>query len=127
MRKSIVALALGIGLTGQPTKALTEVLGFAGVGSQNCNVVSQNAIPGRGSEQNFMTQIVFMWVQGYMSGFNGYSYMVNGGTYDLGSASTDAQWEYIVSFCRSNPNTPIVKAIQEMQRRLLTVMPPARQ
>jgi hypothetical protein len=62
-----------------------------------------------------------------MSGFNGYSYMVNGGTFDLGSTSPEAQWEYIVSFCRSNPNTPIVKAIQEMQVRLLKVMHPLRQ
>jgi len=71
-----------------------------------------------------MTQMVFIWVQGYMSGFNGYSYMVKGRTFDLGSASPEAQWEYIVSFCRSNPNTPIVKAIQEMQLRLLKVLDP---
>jgi hypothetical protein len=108
----------------QPMKALTEELGFAGVGVQNCSVVNKNAIPGRGSGQNFMTQMVFTWVQGYMSGFNGYSYMVKGRTFDLGSASTEAQWEYIVSFCRSNPNAPIVKAIQEMQLRLLKVLDP---
>jgi len=71
-----------------------------------------------------MTQMVFIWVQGYMSGFNGYSYLVKGRTFDLGSASPEAQWEYIVSFCRSNPNTPIVKAIQEMQLRLLKVLDP---
>jgi hypothetical protein len=108
----------------QPMKALTEKLGFAGVGVQNCSVVNKNAIPGRGSGQNFVTQMVFTWVQGYMSGFNGYSFMVKGRTFDLGSASTEAQWEYIVSFCRSNPNTGIVKAIQEMQVRLLNVSDP---
>jgi hypothetical protein len=85
----------------QPTKALTEELGFAGVGTQNYNVVNKNAIPGRGSGQNFMTQMVFTWVQGYMSGFNGYSYMMKGRTFDLGSASPEVQWEYVVSFCRS--------------------------
>jgi hypothetical protein len=110
----------------QPMKAVTEELGFAGAGAQNCSLVNRNTIPGRGSEQNFVTQMIFSWVQGYMSGFNGYSYMVKGGTFDLGSASTEAQWEYIVSFCRSNPNTPIVKAIQEMQLKLLKTMPPLR-
>ena len=106
----------------QPIKALTEELGFAGVGVQNCNVLNKNTIPGRGSGQNFTTQMVFTWAQGYMSGFNGHSYMVKGRTFDLGSASAEAQWEYIVSFCRSNPNTPIIKAIQEMQLRLLKVL-----
>ena len=113
-----------LSVSSQPMKALTEELGFGGVGAQNCSVVNKNTIPGRGSAQNFMTQMVFIWVQGYMSGFNGYSYMVKGRTFDLGSASPEAQWEYIVSFCRSNPNTPIVKAIQEMQLRLLKVLDP---
>src|SRR5689334_6727482 len=80
-------------------QALTEELGFAGPGAQNCSVVSQNAIPGRGSGQNVVTQNVFSWVQGYMSGFNAYSYMVKGGAFDLGAASPEAQWEYLVSFC----------------------------
>jgi hypothetical protein len=103
----------------QPMKALTEELGFAGAGAQFCNLVNKNTVPGRGSEQNSVTQMVFSWVQGY-----GYSYMVKGKTFDLGSASPEAQWEYIVSFCRSNPNAPIVKAIQEMQFRLLKVLEP---
>jgi hypothetical protein len=30
----------------QPTKALTEVLGFAGPGTQNCSEVNRTAIPG---------------------------------------------------------------------------------
>ena len=124
-----------LSVSSQPMKALTgaesnrhgaggKELGFAGVGTQNCSVVNKNAIPGRGPVQNFMTQMVFTWLQGYMSGFNEHSYMVKGRTFDLGSASTEAQWEYIVSFCRSNPDTPIVKAIQEMQLRLLKVLDP---
>ncbi len=113
-----------LSVSSQPMKALTEELGFAGAGAQNCSVVNKNAVPGRGPAQNFVTQMVFNWAQGYMSGFNGYSYMVKGRTFDLGSTSTEAQWEYIVSFCRSNPNTPIVKAIQEMQLRLLKVLDP---
>lgn len=110
----------------QPTKALTEELGFAGPGAGNCSLVNKNTIPGRGSEQNSVTLMIFSWAQGYMSGFNSYSYMLKGRTFDLGAASTEAQWEYIVSFCRSNPNAPIVKAIQEMQFRLLKVLEPLR-
>jgi hypothetical protein len=106
------------------SQALGEQLGFAGAGAQSCGVVTQSAIPGMGSGQNIVTQNVFSWIQGYMSGFNGYSYLVKGGTYDLGSASPEAQWEYIVSFCRSNPNTEIVRVIQEMQAKLLTVIRP---
>jgi hypothetical protein len=108
----------------QPRKALSEQLGFFGAGAQNCSEINRAAIPGKGPGQNTLTNMLFTWVQGYMSGFNGYSYMVNGRTFDLGSASPEAQWEYIVSFCRSNPNTFIVKAIQEMQVRLLKIMPP---
>jgi hypothetical protein len=106
------------------SQALGEQLGFAGVGTSSCAVVTQSAIPGRGPTQNDMTVMIFSWIQGYMSGFNGYSYLVKGGTYDLGSASPEAQWEYIVSFCRSNPNTIIVRALQEMQAKLLTVIRP---
>jgi hypothetical protein len=120
----LVSIMIAALCVSHPPKALTEELGFAGAGAQYCNIVSQNTIPGKGSGQNFTTQLVFTWVQGYMSGFNGYSYNVNGATYDLGSTSPEAQWEYIVSFCRSNPNTPIVRAIVEMQNKLLKIIRP---
>jgi len=38
---------------------------------------------------------------------------------DLGAVSPEAQWEYVVSYCRSNPHEGIVRAIQEMQIKFL--------
>ena len=55
-----------------------------------------------------------------MSGFNGYSLMVNKTSpLDLGATSAEVQWEYIVSYCRSHPTDFIVKAIQDLQLKLL--------
>jgi hypothetical protein len=56
----------------------------------------------------------------YMPGFNGYSLMVNRTSpFDLAANSTEVQWEYVVSYCRSHPADSIVKALLEMQSKLL--------
>jgi hypothetical protein len=55
-----------------------------------------------------------------MSGFNSFQLMTQDrSSFDLGAASPEAQWEYIVSYCRSNPQEFIVRGIQEMQLKLL--------
>src|ERR1700730_6635261 len=100
MRYFVLLCALGVIVT---SRAAFAGLALAGVGAQNCSLLNQFATPGRGSEQNFTTQLVYTWVQGFMSGFNGYSLLIGGKSYDLSAASHEAQWEYIVSFCRSNP------------------------
>jgi hypothetical protein len=98
----------------------TAELAFAGAGANQCNVVNSNASPGRGSGQNVVTMNTFSWIQGYMSGFNSFRLLTQQRTsFDLGAASPEAQWEYIVSYCRSNPAESIVRAIQEMQLKLL--------
>jgi hypothetical protein len=95
-------------------------MAMAGAGSAQCDLVNSNAVPGRGTNNNFVAQMLLTWVQGYMSGFNGYSLMVNKTSpFDLGATSPEAQWEYIVSYCRSHPTDFIVKAIQEVQLKLL--------
>jgi hypothetical protein len=100
--------------------AATAELAFAGAGSGQCNVINSNAIPGRGSEQNRITLMLFSWIQGYMSGFNSFQLLTqNTASFDLGAASPEAQWEYIVSYCRSHPHEFVVRAIQEMQLKLL--------
>jgi hypothetical protein len=102
-----------------PTAAAAE-LAFAGAGSNQCNMINSNAIPGRGSGQNIVTMSTFSWIQGYMSGFNSFQLLTQQRTsFDLGAASPEAQWEYIVSYCQSNPAESIVRGIQEMQLRLL--------
>jgi len=96
-------------------------MAMAGAGSAQCDLVNSNAVPGRGTDNNFVAQLLFTWVQGYMSGFNGYSLLVNKTSpFDLGATSPEAQWEYIVSYCRSHPTEFIVKAIQEVQLKLLS-------
>jgi hypothetical protein len=56
-----------------------------------------------------------------MDAFHGFQLLVEQTTsFDLGAVSTEAQWEYIVSYCRSHPYEPIVRAVQEMQLKLLT-------
>src|SRR6516162_572568 len=98
----------------------TAELAFAGVGAQQCTYVNSNAIPGRGSGQNLATMITFSWIQGYVSGFHGFQLLVQQTTsFDLGAVSPEAQWEYIVSYCRSHPHEGIVRGIQEMQLKLL--------
>jgi hypothetical protein len=62
-----------------------------------------------------MTMFVFTWAQGYMSGFNGYSLMINKGYVNLGAVSAEVQWEHIVSHCRSHPADYIVQAVQSLQ------------
>jgi hypothetical protein len=69
-------------------------MAFAGAGSDQCNLINSNAVPGRGPDQNVVTQHVFSWVQGYMSGINHYSIMIGKASlFDLGAASPEAQWE----------------------------------
>lgn len=100
--------------------ALTRELAFAGAGAGQCQLVNANAMPGRGSDQSNVSMLIFTWVQGYMSGFNSYALLINQASpFNLGAASTDAQWEYIVSYCRSHPADYIVKAIQDMELKLL--------
>jgi len=98
----------------------TAELAFTGAGSGQCNVINSSAIPGRGSGQNTTTMMMMSWIQGYMSGFHGFQLLTQKTTsFDLGAASPEAQWEYIVSYCRSNPHEFIVRGIQEMQLKLL--------
>lgn len=113
-------VATGMIIVSSATLCVADELGFAGPGAQNCGVLNQNAQPGRGSDQNLASMLIFSWVQGYMSGFNGYSYMIgNNRTFNLGAASPAAQWEYLVSFCRSNPHLSLVRGIQDLQLKLL--------
>jgi hypothetical protein len=112
------ALALATYLLFAPTA--TAELAFAGAGAQQCSAINSNAIPGRGSTQNTMTLMIFSWIQGYMSGFNSFQLLTQRSTsFDLGAVSPEAQWEYVVSYCRSNPHEGIVRALQEMQLKLL--------
>jgi hypothetical protein len=119
-RSMLAVASLVAAITASSGPALAEALGFAGAGAIGCQQLNSNTIPGRGSGQNTVSQLVFSWVQGYMSGFNSYSYLIkNDAPFDLGAASTEAQWETIVSYCRSHPYDPIVRAIQDMQLKLL--------
>src|SRR4051794_448637 len=116
MRRSLLWIGLLIALTtvGSFRSAEAE-MSMAGAGSSQCDLVNSNAVPGRGTDNNFVAQLLFSWVQGYMSGFNGYSLLVNKTSpFDLGATSPEAQWEYIVSYCRSHPTDFIIKAIQEL-------------
>jgi hypothetical protein len=102
------------------TPTATAELAFAGPGAVQCNVVNANAIPGRGSGQNIVTMSIFSWIQGYMSGFHGFQFLIQqNNSFDLGAVSPEAQWEFIVSYCRSHPHEFIVRGIQEMQLKLL--------
>jgi hypothetical protein len=119
-RRSVFCAALLIIILAASSRQAVAELAFAGAGASQCDLINSNAAPGRGSDQNDVTRYVFNWVQGYMSGFNGYSLMINKGSpFDLGAASPEAQWEYIVSYCRSHPHDFIVKAIQDVQLKLL--------
>jgi hypothetical protein len=101
-------------------RAAHAELAFAGAGAQQCNVVNSNAVPGRGSGQNTVILMIFSWIQGYMSGFHGFQLLTQDSTsFDLGAVSPAAQWEFIVSYCRSHPHEQIVRGIQELQLKLL--------
>jgi hypothetical protein len=55
-----------------------------------------------------------------MSGFHGFQFLIQqNNSFDLGAVSPEAQWEFIVSYCRSHPHEFIVRGIQEMQLKLL--------
>jgi hypothetical protein len=120
-RRSVFCAALLIIILASSSRQAVAELAFAGAGASQCDLINSNAAPGRGTDQNDVTRYVFNWVQGYMSGFNGYSLMMinKGSPFDLGAASPEAQWEYIVSYCRSHPHDFIVKAIQDVQLKLL--------
>ncbi len=119
-QRSVFSAALLIIILASSSRQAVAELAFAGAGASQCDLINSNAAPRRGSDQNDVTRYVFNWVQGYMSGFNGYSLMISKGSpFDLGAASPEAQWEYIVSYCRSHPHDFIVKAIQDVQLKLL--------
>lgn len=92
---------------------------FMGAGTQQCQTLNKRAIPGRGSDQNLATQLIFTWAQGYMSGFNSYSLGINRGYVNLGAVSNEVQWEYLVSHCRSHPADSIVDAVISLQVNVL--------
>jgi hypothetical protein len=93
-RRSVFCAALLIIILAASSRQAVAELAFAGAGASQCDLINSNAAPGRGSDQNDVTRYVFNWVQGYMSGFNGYSLMINKGSpFDLGAASPEAQWE----------------------------------
>jgi hypothetical protein len=120
VRSVFCAAALLIIILAASSRQAVAELALAGAGSGQCDLVNSNAVPGRGTDNNFVAQMLFTWVQGYMSGFNGYSLMVNKTSpFDLGATSPEAQWEYIVSYCRSHPHDFIIKAIQDVQLKLL--------
>jgi hypothetical protein len=54
-----IVMLLMIGALCEPTEVLTEELGFAGAGAQNCAVLIRHAVPGRGSSQNDITTTIF--------------------------------------------------------------------
>jgi hypothetical protein len=119
-RRSVFCAALLIIILATSSRQAVAELALAGAGASQCDLINSNAASGRGSDQNDVTRYVFNWVQGYMSGFNGYSLMINKRSpFDLGAASPEAQWEYIVSYCRSHPHDFIIKAIQDVQLKLL--------
>ena len=120
VRRSQLCAGLLLIILAATSRPAVAELAFAGAGASQCDLINSNAAPGRGNDQNQVTRYMFSWVQGYMSGFNGYSFMIDKGSpFDLGAASPDAQWEYIVSYCRSHPHDYIVKAIQDLQLKLL--------
>lgn len=111
----LITIALAL-----PSPALAQELAFAGAGAGQCQLLNANAMPGRGSDQSHVSMLIFTWVQGYMSGFNSYALLFNqAAPFDLGAARPEAQWEYIVSYCRSHPADYIVKAVQDMELKLL--------
>ena len=123
-RRKFIALLGGAALAAATcilfAPAARAELAFAGAGANQCNVMNSNATPGRGSGQNTTTMLLFSWIQGYMSGFHGFQLLLqNKSSFDLGAVSPEAQWEYIVSYCRSHPHEYIVRGIQEMQLKLL--------
>ena len=119
-RRLVFCAALLIIMLAASSRQAVAELAFAGAGASQCDLINSNAAPGRGSDQNDVTRYVFNWVQGYMSGFNGYSLMINKGSpFDLVLRAPEAQWEYIVSYCRSHSHDFIVKAIQDVQLKLL--------
>lgn len=118
-RLLVLLIGLVIGISALDSPAVAE-MALAGAGSEHCDLVNSYAVPGRGIEQNTITKSVFEWSQGYMSGFNGYSMLIDRGSpFDLGAASLDTQWEFMVSYCRSHPTDFIIQAIQDMQVKLL--------
>jgi hypothetical protein len=119
MRK-ITSIIIGgaLALTVTTTTDAQEKIAFAGAGTQRCQFLNERAVPGRGSDQNLATQVIFTWAQGYMSGFNAHSLGIDKSSINLGAVSTKAQWEYLVSHCRSHPADAIVLAVMRLQSML---------
>jgi len=115
---SIMAIIVSALASSEPTVA--EELSLTGAGTGQCQLINTNAAPGRGPNQDVATMIIFSWVQGYLSGFNSY-WLVGGNPapFDLGKVTQEIQWEYIVSYCQSHPAAFIIKAIQDLQLKLL--------
>jgi|SRR5712671_5048516 len=114
MSARISASLFGAALALISTATEAEELAIAGAGTQRCQWLNENAVPGRGADPTFASRLIFTWVQGYMSGFNMYSLGINrGSNVNLGAVSTEVQWEYIVSHCRTHPADYIVQARPE--------------
>jgi len=82
---------------------------FAGAGAGTC---SSFISPPPSFDRNTVNTSVFTWVQGFISGMNGLAINLPGVTplFDLEMVSLDAQWGYLLAYCKANPNAQIAAA-----------------
>jgi hypothetical protein len=96
-----------------PSSANAE-MSYAGVGASPCSFLNANAAQDPTKDQPAMQ--IFAWVEGFISGMNGMSFMLPQGKAfsDLSAIPTQMQWNHLVAYCKSNPSAPILKAAVDL-------------
>lgn len=82
---------------------------YTGGGTVKCSQLVQDY------DRNKQTEIVYWtWAQGYMSGINRVLDQSKAGTRDLTNAGTQANKASLISFCRQNPNSFFIDAVDKL-------------
>ena len=112
---SLVALASGALLCVSPaglgdTLDVPGQFAVLGAGSAPCTSVIR-AVGQTGQVREIDRQAMLAWAQGYLSFYNS----VSEGTYDVtGGAGAAALQEWLLEFCRQNPQASLMNAVDEL-------------
>jgi hypothetical protein len=100
-----------------------------GHGANSCAFLNTNVRPGDGWARDAITEGVFSWVQGFMSGVNVVKREDSKRYFDLSAIGRDEQWAYVVEFCHHNPDRDISRAAADLmisRLRLISAPPPTK-
>src|SRR5262245_23391201 len=95
-----------------PSLALPQPFVIVGLGSQKCKVISDMAT------QPGLRDNLINWMQGFLSGMNQITMMRDNAFKDLGSLTSNAHFEIVLSKCKDDPEKSFWIAIMNLAAML---------